>query len=81
MPRPIAAGVFGMARTTAPPQISEIDAIVVPAMIDTTSVDGAINGFSLAPTSRNDCGLTASTIVSRTKPATVISGLADQIAP
>ena len=39
MPRPIAAGVLGMARTTLPPQTSAIDAMVVPAMIETTSVD------------------------------------------
>src|ERR1700709_1955997 len=39
MPRPIAAGVFGIARTTLPPQTSVIDAMVMPAMIETTSVD------------------------------------------
>ena len=58
MPRPIAAGVFGMARTTLPPQTSPIAAIVMPAMIETTSVDGPINGFSAGPASRNICGFT-----------------------
>ena len=48
MPRPIAAGVLGMARTTLPPQTSCSAAMVVPAMIETTSVDGPTNGFSTA---------------------------------
>src|SRR5207248_3136318 len=62
MPRPIEAGVLGMARTTLPPpQTSSSEAMVVPAMIETTSVDEAVNGFRLAPASRNDCGLTAIT--------------------
>ena len=49
MPRPIAAGVFGMARTTMPPQTSSSAAMVVPAMIETTSVDDPTNCFSAAP--------------------------------
>ena len=74
MPRPIAAGVLGIARTTAPPQTSEIEAMVVPAMIDTTSVDGPANGFSVAPASRNICGFTATTSVS-TAPSSFGDGL------
>ena len=64
MPRPIAAGVFGIARTTAPPQTSCSTAMVVPAMIETTSVDGATCGRSAGPASRKDCGFTAITSVS-----------------
>src|ERR1700680_1579789 len=63
MPRPIAAGVLGMARTTLPPQTPEIDAMVVPAMIDTTSVEGPAKDFSIAPASRNICGFSATTSV------------------
>ena len=47
MPRPIAAGVFGMARTTLPPQTASSEAMVVPAMIETTSVDGPVNGLNV----------------------------------
>ena len=61
MPRPIAAGVLGMARTTLPPHTSEIEAMVVPAMIDTTSVEASVKDFSIAPASRNDCGFSAIT--------------------
>ena len=46
MPRPIAAGVFGMARTTLPPQTSCSAAMGVPAMIETTSVEVATRDFS-----------------------------------
>ena len=46
MPRPIAAGVFGIARTTAPPQAASIFAIVMPAMIETTRVLSETCGFS-----------------------------------
>ncbi len=63
MPRPIAAGVFGMARTTLPPQAASIDAMVVPAMIDTTSVDGPLKDFSALPASRKVCGFSAITSV------------------
>ena len=49
MPRPIAAGVFGMARTTLPPQTASSTAIVVPAMIETTRVDEPTNGRSAGP--------------------------------
>ena len=44
MPRPMAAGVFGMARTTALGRFSalKIDRSVRPAMIDTTTVEGPI---------------------------------------
>ena len=60
----MAAGVFGMARTTMPPQTCSSAAMFVPAMIETTSVDGPTNGFSPGPASRNICGFTASTSVS-----------------
>ena len=63
MPRPIAAGVFGMARTTLPPQTAAIDAMVVPAMIETTSVDGPANGFRPGPASLKACGFSATTKV------------------
>ena len=63
MPRPIAAGVLGMARTTLPPQAASSDAMVVPAMIDTTSVDGPAKGFSMPPASRKVCGFSAITSV------------------
>ncbi len=63
MPRPIAAGVLGMARTTLPPQTSEIEAMVVPAMIETASVDELTNDFSTAPASRKVCGFSAITSV------------------
>ncbi len=33
-------------------------------MIETTSVDGPVNGLNVAPASRNDCGFTATTSVS-----------------
>ena len=74
MPRPIEAGVLGMARTTLPPQTSSSEAMVVPAMIETTSVDEAENGFRLAPASRNDCGLTAITSAVMA-PASLAEGL------
>ena len=64
MPRPMAAGVFGMARTTMPPQTCSSAAMLVPAMIETTSVDGPTNCFSAGPASRNICGFTATTSVS-----------------
>ena len=74
MPRPIAAGVLGMARTTLPPQTASSEAMVVPAMIETTSVDGPVNGLNVAPASRNDCGFTATTSVS-TSPVSCAAGL------
>jgi hypothetical protein len=64
MPRPIAAGVFGIARTTMPPQTSSNAEILVPAMIETTSVAAPTNGFSMGPASRKVCGFTATTSVS-----------------
>ena len=45
MPRPIAAGVLGIARTTRRRRPAASEAIVVPAMIETTSVEGPANGF------------------------------------
>ena len=37
--------------------------MVVPAMIETTSVEGAAKDFNVAPASRNICGLSATTSV------------------
>jgi hypothetical protein len=53
-----------MARTTLPPQTSCKDAIVVPAMIETTSVEPPAKAFSVAPASRKVCGFSATTSVS-----------------
>src|SRR5579871_6339560 len=64
MPRPIAAGVLGIARTTAPPHTCSIEAMVMPAMIETTRLAFPTSGLSAFPASRNDCGLTATTSVS-----------------
>ncbi len=74
MPRPMAAGVFGMARITLPPQTSPIVAMVVPAMIETTSVEGEMNDFSCGPASANICGFTARTSTS-TVPMSLAVGL------
>jgi hypothetical protein len=41
-----------MARTTLPPQTASSKAMGVPAMIETTSVDGPVNGLNVAPASR-----------------------------
>ena len=69
MPRLIAAGVFGIARTTMPPQTSSSTEILVPAMIETTSVDAPTKGLSIGPASRNVCGFTATTKVSAAAPS------------
>ena len=64
MPRPIAAGVFGMARTSAP-RMSERageECSVRPAMIETTTVAGPIIGASAGKASAAICGFTAMTI-------------------
>ncbi len=63
MPRPIAAGVFGMARTTLPPKIVSSASIGGSPRHDRDhrSVDAPTNGFNKAPASRNDCGFTATT--------------------
>ncbi len=52
-----------MARTTLPPQAASIDAMVVPAMIDITSVDSPLKDFSAPPVSRKVCGFSAITSV------------------
>ena len=59
MPRPIAAGVFGIARTNAQgaSSASERNCSVRPAMIDTTTVDAATIGARLGITSRGDLRL------------------------
>ena len=64
MPRPIAAGVFGMARTSAPACWSAParNRSVRPAMIETTTVAGPIIGASAGKASAAICGFTAMTI-------------------
>src|SRR5215813_1980470 len=66
MPRPIAAGVFGMARTTAASRgkMPARNAIVRPAMIETTTVEGDIREATCGMISGAICGLTAMTIAS-----------------
>ena len=62
MARPIAAGVFGMARTSAAPgRLSARNRNVRPAMMDRTTVASATNGARAVKTSGAICGLTAST--------------------
>src|SRR5690242_12329317 len=63
MLRPIAAGVFGMARTIAVPAGSAScrKAMVFPAMIDSANVDLATKGLSAGIASGAFCGLTAIT--------------------
>ena len=61
MPRPIAAGVFGMVRTTAAPAgkwRSKL-AMVRPAAIDTVNVPGPARRATGANTASMTCGLTA----------------------
>ena len=75
MPRPIAAGVLGMARTTLPPQTCSSEAMVVPAMIETTSVDGADERFQRRRRLRGTiCGFSATTSVAAA-PASFGDGL------
>ena len=61
MPRPMAAGVFGMQRTMAVPagNPSCRNFSVLPAMIETATVDGVMNRASDGITSDAACGLTA----------------------
>src|SRR6266487_4537701 len=62
MPRPIAAGVLGMARTIAAPgKLRARNCKVRPAMMDTTTVAPPTNGASAGMTSSATCGLTATT--------------------
>ena len=64
MPRPIAAGMFGMARTKALALFSVRDrnCSVRPAMIEITIVDAAIIGASAGITCSAICGFTAMTM-------------------
>ena len=66
MPRPMAAGVFGIARTIAVSRGSSDCRKVSdrPAMIETTTVAGPISDARLGRTSGAACGLTAMTIAS-----------------
>src|SRR6266849_6394420 len=66
MPRPIAAGVFGMARTTAAlcGKAPARNAIVRPAMIETTTVEGDISEATFGMIPAAICGFTAITIAS-----------------
>ena len=62
MPRPIAAGVLGMARTIAARgKLAARNCKVRPAMMDTTAVAPPTNGASVGMTSPATCGLTAIT--------------------
>src|SRR5215475_1700568 len=62
MPRPMAAGVFGIARTSAAPgRAASRRRKVRPAMMETTTVVGPKNGVSTGITSGALCGLTAIT--------------------
>ena len=63
MPRPIAAGVFGIARTMAlPGKARSRNASVLPAMIETTTVEPSAIGASGGTTLSATCGFTAMTI-------------------
>src|SRR5262245_45244009 len=64
MPRPIAAGVFGMARTTAAlcGKAPARDAIVRPAMIEPTTVEGVISEAPLGMVSAAVRGFAAITV-------------------
>ena len=59
IPRPIAAGVLGMARTTAPPHTSAIPAMVAPAMIETTRVDAPVKDSTSRRLRGTICGFIA----------------------
>ena len=75
MPRPIAAGVFGMARTSAAPgNASSRKRSVRPAMIETTTVAAPTNGASAGITSGAICGFTATTTAA-TSPSAPGDGL------
>ena len=63
MPRPTAAGVFGIERTIAQsPSAPSRNASVLPAITDTATVPGRTSAFSPGTTSAATCGLTAMTI-------------------
>ena len=62
MPRPIAAGVLGMARTIAAPGSALLEKLErSPAMIDTTTVLGPTIAASGGTASGATCGFTATT--------------------
>ncbi len=64
MPRPIAAGVFGIARTKAlAGSLAERSAMRLPARIETTSVSGPTSFESFGATLSSICGLIASSKV------------------
>ena len=76
MPRPIAAGVLGMARTSAHGVFSApaMNCSVRPAMIETTTVEAPIIGASGGSTSAAACGFTAMTMAA-TSPSACSAGL------
>src|SRR5262245_29837567 len=75
MPRPIAAGGLGMARTIAAPgKLRARNCKVRPAMMDTTTVAPPTNGASVGITSSATWGLTATTTAA-TSPTASRDGL------
>src|ERR1043166_4267219 len=62
MPRPIAAGVFGIARTIAPGRTDCRKPSVLPAMIEIARVFAPTNDFSVGATAAASCGLIAITM-------------------
>ena len=62
IPSPTCAGVFGMLRTMARcPRPVEMEAMVAPATMDTTSAPGSTAPRSSPSTAGSTCGFTAST--------------------
>ena len=76
MPRPIAAGVFGMARTMAALAGSACSRKreVRPAMIESTTVERPTSGASGGTASGATCGLTAM-MMAAASPSSALSGL------
>ncbi len=76
MPRPIAAGVLGIARTSAARggNACSRKRSVGPAMIESTTVEAPTNGASPGITAGAVCGLTASTMAD-TSPTASAEGL------
>ena len=62
MPRPIAAGVFGIARTIAHGSALSRNPSVLPAMIETARVPSPASGLSVGTTVAASCGLIAMTM-------------------
>jgi hypothetical protein len=68
-PRPIAAGVFGMARTTGTPRAASRPPIPRPAMIESTTPWPAMAARKAGSTASAICGFTARMAASGRKPA------------